>query len=692
MNLKRKLSTILAVGIILVLLIGGTFAWINFSQSKVNEWSETAKPDNTLHDHFCKPRKEVFIENWGKVTTYVRIRLDEYMEIGEGAGEKGTLSGTTWTPNPENKSKSVIVGANINNKKTWKPHVPIANDPTTCSPTPIATGLNGFHYYWKWSMGGQTYYLPVNPLYAKEPGFVAQDTAEYTATTPNVKQTLPATVLTMAQWIAGGQKIGNYWVIDSDGWCYWAAPLNPGTATGLLLSKVDLIRDPDDSYYYAINVIAQMATKNGEQNYKDFYRDPNDPEYNATPEGKELLEIITGNKDPNRVAATSVSINGDRVINLKVGQSVSITATKQPSNSTDPILWSSQYPTTASITSAGVITANAVGTTKITATAGDKTDEISVVVTAADIPATSISISGPTTMKVGDTAKLTYSLTPTNSTDKPTWQSSNTAVATIDNEGNILAKGEGTTVITATARTGVYTTINIKVEKADVPAYGIQITGANPRIMTVNTSVKLGYTLNPANSTDIPTWESSNTNVATVDNQGNVTAKNIAGETVITATARPGVISSITVKVETGVLPHLGLKGDGNYDTKHDDRQGENYQKLNYALRCKFINGQRQPDEMDQNGSIKLEDILSSSDFAGISVKAANSSMSQYFTIGTDKDGDAALIYTYIPSSAEWTNAKPDLPVIEVNLILSKTGFSDTPIKIKMRYDGSFYR
>jgi hypothetical protein len=526
--MKRKLSAIAAALIVVAMLVTGTFAWVNFQQNITNEWSDEGTPGGTTHDDFCKPKKEVYVENWGRITLFVRIRLDEYMEIGEGAALKGSLTAR----NPNNKSTSVLPGANIDVKTTWKPHMPVVGDATVCHPTPLNTGMtHDFHYYWKWTMGGQKYYRSVlnytNERY-KALDYVDVDTADYpTGTGAFIKQTLPATVMTMAQWKAAGHQIGNFWVIDTDGWCYWAAPLAPGTATGLLLSKVDFQDNLDDSYYYAINVLSQMATKNGDQNYKDFYNNM-DSDHTATENGKDLLEIITGNKT-----------------------------------------------------------------------------------------------------------------------------------------------GDGSTV----------------------PATGIAIGLPNPRNMTFNETANLSYTLTPSNSTDIPTWSSSDETVATVNSLGVVTAKSKVGTTTITATARAGVSNSITVNVSSGTDPDIPRKnGEGPYDTKWSD-----VAESNYSLTCFIIGGQVNHNypNLEQDGSIKLSDILDSSfNTTGLSVRAVDSKYNGFFSIGTDKDGAPAIKYTYIPEISVWTAAvdTTKTPVIEgVELILSKNGYQDTRIKVTLRYHGSLF-
>jgi len=68
------------------------------------------------------------------------------------------------------------------------------------------------------------------------------------------------------------------------------------------------------------------------------------------------------------------------------------------------------------------------------------------------IPATDLTLNKITlTFSTGDVETLTADVTPSNSTDNVTWTSSNTSVATVDNNGKITAVGFGTATITAKA-------------------------------------------------------------------------------------------------------------------------------------------------------------------------------------------------------------------------------------------------
>ena len=59
------------------------------------------------------------------------------------------------------------------------------------------------------------------------------------------------------------------------------------------------------------------------------------------------------------------------------------------------------------------------------------------------------------TIKIGGNIQLTATVTPDNATNKNvSWESSNTAVATVDNTGYVTAKSEGTATITAKTEDG----------------------------------------------------------------------------------------------------------------------------------------------------------------------------------------------------------------------------------------------
>ena len=269
MKMNKKVHAAVAAATVGLLLIAGTFAWTNFSAQIVNIFAGTGSgpgtgnpertPGGTLHNDFeeGKDYRDVYVENWGSEPLIVRVRLSEYMEIGEGAGN------TT-----NNQAVSIIDGASIDDVTTW-----------TRFNGDLASTTGNFRDYWSWTMGGQKLYFPA-PYDLR--GRQDANGVEFVSTTspvgvldddislPGIYMiTLDAEVISMAEWISRDMPEGNYWVVDTDGFSYWAAPLAPGDATGLLLHKVELVNTPEYDFFYAINVEAHMATVDDEpDNYQ----------------------------------------------------------------------------------------------------------------------------------------------------------------------------------------------------------------------------------------------------------------------------------------------------------------------------------------------------------------------------------------------------------------------------------------
>ena len=172
-------------------------------------------------------------------------------------------------------------------------------------------------------------------------------------------------------------------------------------------------------------------------------------------------------------------------------------------------------------------------------------------------------------LKTGESYKLIPTVEPETALDKTiTWTSSNEKIATVDENGLVTAKSEGTVVITATSNedSAISSTCHINVTKSKVNF--INITGV-PDTIKVGGSFKLSTTIYPSNATNKKvTWKSSNTKYATVNSNGNVTIKPAgAGKSVkITAKAEDGsgvgsgVSKTVTLKIQPNTVKVTKLK------------------------------------------------------------------------------------------------------------------------------------
>ena len=224
---KRKSSAIAAIVLILALCLAGTFAW-SLLDAEVNNFDGKYKDIELIDDYNPETGdKNVGAKNIGKTPLFVRISLDQWMEILNDLDVWEDIMGNTngWIvdrdTNPDGEPDD-----------EWWTHNDKLNpiNPTTGNPG------DDFNKFWKWIMGGSD-----TDYAAKYPG------------SPAV-----GVVLTYADWVT--TKPANVWVYCDDGYFYWSSMLAPGATTGLLLNQVDSLPALDkESYYYAINALLESV-------------------------------------------------------------------------------------------------------------------------------------------------------------------------------------------------------------------------------------------------------------------------------------------------------------------------------------------------------------------------------------------------------------------------------------------------
>ena len=240
----------------------------------------------------------------------------------------------------------------------------------------------------------------------------------------------------------------------------------------------------------------------------------------------------------------AITVNPRPTLVLNGPNSICVGATTNISPTTGGT-WVSVNPTIASITNAGVITGLAPGESRFifTQTGTGCISDTSSVVTVT--PGPTVSITGDDELCIGETTTLSPN-------SGGTWESSNPAVATVTNAGLVTAVSQGV----ATFRFRQTTTGCLSDATAPVTVHGrptVSVTGGT-EICIGNTT-----TLSPSVG---GTWSSSNTNVATVADNGIVTA--VAPGTAnftftLTATGCP---SNPTEDIEVREAPIIGFTGN----------------------------------------------------------------------------------------------------------------------------------
>lgn len=135
---------------------------------------------------------------------------------------------------------------------------------------------------------------------------------------------------------------------------------------------------------------------------------------------------------------------------LKVGNSVQIEAYNgSKSKVTNEVIWKSSDESVVTVSN-GKVVGKKEGNATITVTSGNASTTLKIIVKKKDVINVNITnCDGGVNIKNGETKTLKYSVSPsTNKSAK--WTSSNTGVATVNSDGKITAKGDGSTKITVT--------------------------------------------------------------------------------------------------------------------------------------------------------------------------------------------------------------------------------------------------
>ena len=168
----------------------------------------------------------------------------------------------------------------------------------------------------------------------------------------------------------------------------------------------------------------------------------------------ECKVIVKEESDPVAVTGVKLAYND---LTLKIGKSFTLIATVEPANATNKtVTWSSSNSTVASVTNMGVVQAKAAGTADITVTTADGgyTATCSFTVTTEDVPLTGLKIApAETHIKVGQAGTLNVKYEPVTATHKEVmWETSDAAIVTVDQDGNIKGVAVGEAVITVKSK------------------------------------------------------------------------------------------------------------------------------------------------------------------------------------------------------------------------------------------------
>lgn len=245
-----------------------------------------------------------------------------------------------------------------------------------------------------------------------------------------------------------------------------------------------------------------------------------------------------------QIGVASVAIN-EADFDLTVGgadatKQLSATATlDDDTDTTEGIIWESSNPAVATVSETGLVTAVSAGTAEIKAKAGDEEDFVTV------------NVNGVVTLNKDEinlnvNGTETLVATEVGGAVKGAWSSTDTAVATVDENGKVTAVAAGTATIRLayTPRTGAtpkFATCQVTV---NVPVTGISINGE--KTVAIDSTAKIAVNFAPANATN----KNYSFAISAGGDEFISVAKNPDGKLAITGVAKG--TATITVTSEDG--------------------------------------------------------------------------------------------------------------------------------------------
>ncbi len=235
---------------------------------------------------------------------------------------------------------------------------------------------------------------------------------------------------------------------------------------------------------------------------------------------------------------------------------IRLSAKVYPLSAEQSVTWKSSNARVASIDASGKITCLKAGTVTITATANDGSGKkasfkLQIVKLVKFLGLVDVSVAG------GKSVTLKPLFTPADPTNKKlAWSvSENEYGIKINGSGKVSTKAvtepvNVTVTVSALDGSGVSASCEVTVYPATTKVTISAKDGELPASISVDTTLELTASSLPENTANVYTWKSSNTKVATVDENGVVTAIK-AGKVKITCTAADGTnkSASVTLKV-----------------------------------------------------------------------------------------------------------------------------------------------
>ncbi len=155
------------------------------------------------------------------------------------------------------------------------------------------------------------------------------------------------------------------------------------------------------------------------------------------------------------------------------------------------------------------------------------------------------------------------------------YSSSDESIAIVDKNGNIKGLKKGTVMITVKSKDGKYSaSVTVTVTNEEIEVQTVLING--PSSVNVGNNIKLSTTFKPSNATNQKlTWKSSNSEIATVDQNGNVKGLKV-GTVTITVTTANGKTATKKITVRDSSTSHNSNSNNNNNNSNSNNNNNSN--------------------------------------------------------------------------------------------------------------------
>ena len=253
------------------------------------------------------------------------------------------------------------------------------------------------------------------------------------------------------------------------------------------------------------------------------------------------------------VKPTAVTITNAKT-QYVMGEAVKLEAAVEPANATvKTVEWATSDDKVVTVDTNGTLTFKGAGEATITVNCkADKNVKNSVTFTVTRPELTEIAISLADSVVEGFTTNATITVTPQFADGSVTWASSDESIATVDDKGIVtgIALGKVTITATSTVKTSLTASKEIEVtEKPEVSTPPTSINIVGPETQTVGYSSQYTATVYPANANQNVVWESLDTNVITIDENGLATPVAVGSTRIRCVSAVDPSVKSNMIKV-----------------------------------------------------------------------------------------------------------------------------------------------